>query len=456
MYMLHQLPQANMLNPALDFPCKMYVEIPVFSSIKLAYNNSSFTYKDFIKQGTGDRADSLVMDFDNIYGKLRKNNAIRAQTENVLLGLGFHWKKYFISARIYQSNHAGVFYNKDLIALKDGNWNPVTDIPVHFGLSRNEVNEISYLGVSLGISKQFSNELRLGVRLNYLKGMMNFNTRKSDLSLVTTEQPVTVNVSSDYAVNASFPMEYERDSAGYIHSISPIFNNFLSNYIFNKNRGLAIDFGFVYDFRENIKFSASIKNLGFIRWKSNSINLKANNSINLDGVDLEQYTNNQNTDLFELLKDTISNSFHFTDSPTKYFTALPVDLFAGGTYQINKKLNVGLVGKLYMFNYATFPTITATINIKPTSFINLTGSVSLANRTLKNLGFAIITGNEQFNFYFVTDMLPINYVKDIQTGIFFPYQSKSFNFRLGVNLLFGCRNYKKVSFGPVCPAYQAY
>jgi len=456
MYMLHQLPQANMLNPAVDFPCKFYIELPVVSSIKFAYNNTSFSYKDFIRTGTGDKADSLVMDFDNIYDKLHKNNAIRVQNEVVLLGSGFHWKKYFISARIYLSQHAGVFYNKDLVALKDGNWDPVTDTPVNFDLSRNEINEISYIGISLGISKQFSNELRLGGRLNYLKGMANVNMRQSDLNITTTEQPVTVNINTDYEVNASFPMEYERDSAGMIHSIKPVFDNFASNYIFNKNRGLAIDLGLVFDYSPKIKLSASILNLGFIRWKSNAINLKANGSIDIIGEDLKQFTNNQNTDLVQLLKDTIASSFHYSDTQNSYFTALPVSLFAGGTYQISNKLEFGLIGKLYIYNYATFPTLTATINVKPISFLNLTGSISYANRTLRNLGFAVILGNEEANFYFITDMLPVNYVQDTSTGAFFPYQSRSLNFRFGFNLMFGCKNYKKKSFGPSCPAYGNY
>jgi hypothetical protein len=454
MYMLHQLPQANMLNPAVDFPCKFYIELPVISSIKFAYNNTSFSYKDFIRQGTGNRADSLIMDFDNIYGKLGRHNAIYAEVENVLAGAGFHWKRYFISVRIYHSHQAGVFYNRDFISLKNGNWDPITDSPINYDLSRNEVNVISYLGISLGISKQFSNELRFGVRLSYLKGMINFNTRKSDLSIITTEQPVTVNINSDYNTNASFPMDYQRDEAGRIYSISPSTNNILGNYIFNNNRGMGLDFGLVYEFGPKTKIAASILNIGFIRWKSNSVNLRAQNSAYLTGQDLDQFIINQNTDLINLLRDTVSHSFRFNDSSNKYFTMLPVKFFVGGTHQLSNKFAVGLVGKLFIFNYATFPSITVTFNYKPISFVDLTGSVSYANQTLRNIGFAVIIGNKRVNFYFSTDMMPINYVQDTQSGIIFPYQSRSVNLRFGLNLMFGCEKYKKKKFGPVCPAYD--
>jgi hypothetical protein len=454
MYMLHQLPQANMLNPAIDFPCKFYIELPVISSIKFAYNNSSFSYKDFIRQGTGTKADSLILDFDNVYSKLHRNNAIYVEFENVLIGAGFHWKKYFISARIFHDHQAGVFYNKDLIALKDGNWNPATDSPVNFDLSRNEANAISYLGISLGISKQYTSDLRIGARLNYLKGMFNYNTSVSDLIITTTEQPLNVDINASFDANVSFPMVIQHDATGRFQSFQPVTNNIIGDFIFNKNRGIALDFGIDYDYTGQTKFSASILNLGFIRWKSNSINFSAENSLTLTGVDLRQFTNNQNTDLINLLRDTVQQSLRAFDKPTKYFTPLPVKVFAGVTQQISNKIKIGMVAKIYVFNYATFPSLTATINVKPFSFIDLTGSVSYANRTLRNIGFAAIFGRERVNFYIASDMIPTNYVQETQSGVIFPYQSRSINLRFGFNLMFGCRTYKKPDMGPVCPAYK--
>ncbi len=454
MYLLHQVPQANILNPAVDFPCKFYIELPVISSIKAAYNNTSFTYKDFIRQGSGTRADSLIPDFDNIYPNLRKNNAIYAEFENVLAGIGFHFKKYFISARISQTHLAGLFYQKDFIALKDGNWDPITDLPVNFDLSGNEFNAISYMSFSISASKQLSNYIRIGARFSYLKGMINYSTSKSNLMINTTEQPFAVDIQSNFSSNASFPMEYETDADGRVHSIRPTTDNILGNYIFNKNRGISFDLGLVYDFSEQTSFSASILNLGFIRWKSNAYNLDAAASINLSGVDLEQYSNNQVTDLINLLKDTLIQSFHSYIDTDKYFTFTPVKIFAGASHQLNNKISLGLTGKLFLYNYATFSSITATLTIKPVSFFSISGSISYANRTLKNIGLAAIIGNNRVNFYLASDMLPINYVKDNQSGLIFPYQSRSINLRFGLNLMFGCGKYKKPFSNPVCPAYH--
>ena len=122
--------------------------------------------------------------------------------------------------------------------------------------------------------------------------------------------------------------------------------------------------------------------------------------------------------------------------------------------EINNKIKLGLVGKLFVFNYATFPSLTATINIKPIQFLNLTGSLSYANRTLRNIGFAAIIGNERVNFYIASDMMPVNYVQDTQSGMIFPYQSRSISLRFGLNLMFGCGTYKKPVMRAACPAYR--
>jgi hypothetical protein len=42
LYLMPGIPQANQLNPALIPFCKIYVELPVISSIKLNFRNTGF------------------------------------------------------------------------------------------------------------------------------------------------------------------------------------------------------------------------------------------------------------------------------------------------------------------------------------------------------------------------------------------------------------------------------
>ncbi len=455
MYMLHQLPQANILNPAVDFPCKYYIELPVLSSTKFVYNNSSFTYKDVVEQGTDNLQNTFTINLDNLYQNVKKNNYINLGIENVLIGVGFHLKDYTISARIYHNFLSSLRYTKNLIGLKDGSRDLNTNNPINYKLSGNELSAISYWGISAAISKKINPYLRLGVRLSYLKGTSNFSTRSSNLEIVTTDQPLSVGISTEYEVNASFPLEYERNANDQITSASPVFNNFVRDFIFNSNSGVSSDFGAVYEYSDKIKLSASVLNLGFIRWASNSLNIKLEGELNLSGSDLNPYMSaNQNVDLIQVLNDTITSSFQYTDNPTKYTTLLPLTMFAGGTYKLNPVTHLGLVGKIFIINGIVIPSLTGTANYTAHSLLNLTASISYANRTFRNVGFAAIIGKPSFNFYFVTDMMPIKYVTNEQIGIKLPNNSRSFNFRFGFNILLGCGNPKKRSSGKLCPAYR--
>lgn len=458
LYLLHQLPHANILNPAVDHPCNFYLEVPLLSSLKFAYNNSTFTYKDFIRPGTGDQQDSLIMDLDNIYSKAKRKNYIHAELENVIIGAGFHRGDYLFSFRVSHTFHGIFKYTKDLIGLKDGNWDPTTDTPVNFYLNGNETNEISYWKFSVAASRDFGSSLRLGARLSYLKGSSNYSTQQSNLDIVTTEQPVSVNVSTDYSINASFPMEFERNAEGRITDVQPVFNNILGDFLFNSNRGVSADFGAIYQYNDKIELSASVTDIGIIRWSSNAVNLHATGNIFYIGENLDQYTqNNQNTDIVRLLQDTIVSSFQYVDTPKKYWALLPITAMAGASYQITVKAQLGLTGKLFHYSGATIPSLTGSVSLKANEFISLSASLSYANRSIRNVGFATILGKPSFNFYFVTDMLPINYVSETTSGALFPYNSRSFNFRFGFNLSFGCGCNSKSgrsSVGKICPAYR--
>ena len=67
---MYPIPQTIHTNPALFYECRTYIELPVLSTIRLSYSNSGFSYHDAIRYGTGSRSDSLIIDLDNLGGKM--------------------------------------------------------------------------------------------------------------------------------------------------------------------------------------------------------------------------------------------------------------------------------------------------------------------------------------------------------------------------------------------------
>jgi hypothetical protein len=67
LYFLHNVPQTNMLNPAVQNECKVFVGLPLISSLHINLANSGFTMNQLLDtQAPGEYA----VDASKIYDKL--------------------------------------------------------------------------------------------------------------------------------------------------------------------------------------------------------------------------------------------------------------------------------------------------------------------------------------------------------------------------------------------------
>jgi hypothetical protein len=75
----------------------------------------------------------------------------------------------------------------------------------------------------------------------------------------------------------------------------------------------------------------------------------------------------------------------------------------------------------------------------PLPFLHGTLSYSIMNNKLLHLGFGLAAGNRGAQFYLVSDHIPWQWVRDTGTGAVWPYNARTANFRMGLNLVFGCQ-----------------
>jgi hypothetical protein len=462
LYYLQAVPQSLELNPALQYRCRIFVELPVLSSVGLSINSTGAGYHDVIHYGTGAKSDSLFYDFNNLEKKLFKRNTLKTDLDITLLGFGFAYKEdWYFTFRIYNHTEVRIGYPRDLVALKDGNWNTGTMTPTSLDLSGIGLNALNYTAIAIGASKTIDESLQLGARLKYLMGAADLNTRQSDIKLATTSNPISLDASTKLRLNASFPVDLTYDKNGLINS-PPDFgrasSNILGNYIFNSNRGVGIDLGAIYKYDENITLYASIIDLGFIHWGSNVQGFKADGSFRFNGVDLLALQGGQQTQLLQSLKDSISNAFKFSNQKKSYFTWNTTKVYAGGTYDLMDHLNAGLLTKLDIYDLNLHPSITASLNYTPFRFLAVSASTSFMNNTIRNLGFALALGGPGLQFYIVTDNIPLNFVKDQASGLLWPYNARTLDLRFGFNLNFGCNKKPKkgrhAGSSNICPAYN--
>jgi hypothetical protein len=468
MYFMHTNPQAIHTNPALFYKCVTYIELPAISSLKYSYGNSGFAYRDAFNFGNGTASDSLLIDFDKLDRKMKNRNYIRNDYSVNILGAGFRIKKdYYVHFNISNHGETRIGLPGDLIALQDGNWDSSEEVPRDFKLGSLGVNAIDYIQIAAGISKKISEGFSVGLTAKYLMGSACIINRRSRLDLDTQSDPIVLNAYINYNIYSSFPVDvFPNRFTDLIDSVSfeNSFSNPVHDFIFNKNRGLALDAGILYDYSDKIMLSASIIDLGFIRWKSNINRFEAEGSFTFRGFDLNQYAPGADeSELFQALLDSIESSFRFNNSNRPFTSALTPKIYLGGLYKMNKKLAFGALLRTDLFDRRPHFALTLTANYNPVDFFSGTLSYSVMNNRLYNFGFGFALGRPGAQLFFVTDNIPLNYVRETNTGIIFPYSARTLNFRVGINLIFVCRElkwagkpraYQYTKAKGLCPAYE--
>ena len=122
LYLMHGIPQANQLNPAIRHKCRIYLALPVISSVRLNARNTSFGFHDVIHTGTGVQSDSYYLDVENLQDKMKRMNYLLLNTDVDLLGLVFSVRDWYFTLGIANNISMNLSYHDDIVSLKDGNW----------------------------------------------------------------------------------------------------------------------------------------------------------------------------------------------------------------------------------------------------------------------------------------------------------------------------------------------
>lgn len=434
LYFMNGIHQSSELNPAYQNPCNGYLALPAISGININVTNTGFTYNDLIRPGTGLQKDSLVVDIDNIKGKLGKNNYLRPEINISLFGLGFWIRDYYFTFSISNKTKSYFAYTDDLVKITDGNSNYIGESnPITLsGLGPHAIN---YNEIALGLSKQLTNKLTVGARMKILMGTAAISKQKSDLKLYTADvdNNYALRLETDIKFNVSGPINVKKDKNDKIEEIEFDNDEIISSAFSTKNMGLAFDLGATYQLNDKIKLYASLTDLGFIRWGNNTYNFYQKGTFNFEGVKLDSVWTNSDYDLVKEMTDSISDFFEVNESHNKFTTWLNTNIYIGATYELTKGINLGLLSQTVFYNKKIHQGMILSANFEPISWFSASLSYSMINRSYANfgLGLAVKLGGTQL--YILTDYLNSLKLKD----------TKSIGIQLGVNIYFGCKKRNK-------------
>lgn len=419
---MQHVPQTNLLNPSVQIPCKIYVGIPVLSSIYLNYSNSAFTYNDLASTDT--------WNLEGISKQMHRKDLYTGEVQLNLIGLGYKHKSFYFTFNINENAKAySTVPGKMAQMAVNGNGSFLDETVSLDGFRPGAYHIRSY---AFGVSKILGPYLTAGIRAKLLFGKANLSPGSSKIKVDTREDNFALSMNGDYTMNASFPMTLVTDADGNITEIQiPEIDPMV--YMLNRgNVGFGLDFGLIYRFNEKITLSASVLDLALMRWKTDLNNVQGNGDFLYAGTDLSQDFNSGS--LFNEILDSLTNSMDYTTSTDPYSYFLPTQIFLAGSYQYSEKISFGLVNRNVIYRSKLHTSFTLSAQASLAGSFTSTLSWSYMNNSLKNVGVGIAWHGKGIQFHAVTDNL---------LGYFYPFDTRSLNLRLGLNLMLGCPRDKK-------------
>ena len=442
LYNMRNIPQSLQLNPAFQHSCKSFVEIPVLSA--LSFNLSiPFAYNDVIQR---DAEGNIVYDIDAFEDNLKDVNYIETNQRFNALAFGFKGKNgTYFSFNISACFDTYLSFPKELLAFRKGNWDFETNKPISRTFNGLGVATNVYQEVGFAMSKKIDQQLTVGARLKYINGSANFTTESSNITFIADEITHNLNFEgSNMTFRTNAPIEtFDTDDDGKPDSLAYVEGDYLENFLTNKCYGMGIDLGATYMLNPKVLFSASVIDLGFISWKSDYAKEYSGNTdfvykgLDFSGFGAEDF---DIEDVSTKLIDSLLGSFDYNEAQGNYTTPLRTRIFLGANYLLNKNLNVGILTQSILYDKKFHHGLTLSANANFWKGWAASISYSMMNKTYNNLGFGISFKGGPIQIYLISDKMPIKFVKETSTNFLIPYSTQNFNFRFGINLLFGCKD----------------
>ena len=449
------LPQAHLLNPSLRPSSSVYVGLPALTGINLNLNNNFIGFSDVFMKGAS--SDSVITflhpdyNVDDFINKLKKINYFSPEVNVQLFGLGFAaGHDSYIFFDIIDRVEASFSLPGDLLKL--GLKGNEQFLGQKIDLSGLEAGAKYYREYGLGFSKSVNSRLRVGAKAKMLFGIATAALNNKELS-ITLNDDYKHSISADMAMNISGPVEVTLNADNTVKDIAYLEPDKVDFLLNSSNMGLGIDLGAVYDVSSKLSVSASLVDFGYIKWKSDVVNLTVSGQYEFTGFNVDSIANSTNVidGIAEDIVNSLEDAFKINENHTPFTTYLPAGINLGASYDLTKNINVGFLSHSIFTAGRLRQSVTLSANANLGNILSTSFSYTAANHSYNNLGlgFALRLGIVQF--YTVADKIPImfNRIKiNNSNTILLPDSWNTVNFRIGMNLVFG-NSVKKKSDKPM-------
>ncbi len=390
LFLMHDVPQANFVNPAVSYQCKWIVGVPALASIHSNYNNSAFSMDEALKYNAS--TDQWDIDFDNVVNNLDATEIISSTAHYTPVFAGFWLKDNWLTFSITEKVTS---YNTIPKSAAELAWYGNTPfVGREASLNGIRLNGFHYREYSLGLSRSVSDKWTLGAHMKLLFGKGTVYTPKTKGGLSTNATNFGLELDLDTKIHSSFPIVVELNDEGYVENVELQDDIDWMSYMMNrKNLGMAFDFGFIYKFNEKTTFSGSLLNIGLIGWKTEVNTFNSNGTFVFTGTDSSTDFNNGN--YLEELGDSLRHQFLPTPNINSFTTRLTPELYLGATHSLTNNINAGAVFYSRLQRNKIMPALTLSANTYNYKKFNASLSYTAINGDYFSIGagFGLKMGN---------------------------------------------------------------
>jgi len=453
LYFMEDVPVRHILNPSFQPESDFYLSLPVVGYTQFSIGNNSLSLKDLVYNVNGQTISFLnpLGDIPRFYKTLKPNTTIRTDFQTNLFSFGFRHKNAYWIFSLTEKLTGTVNLPKDIFGISlFGTPNPQNN---SFDFSKTEGDISAYTEAAIGYSKKMNDKWIIGGKIKLLIGTADISNYNNSLLLQAGVSKW--HLTGAGTTNYSGPVQI--NTTNNIQSFTYTMPVNYSGWIKPSGLGAGIDIGVEYLLNKNVKLSGAIIDAGFIRWSRNVQNYHYGVDYTFSGIKLFDSNSTINTfqdvlNQFVLnngLVDSITTAFGKSSASTikslPYTTFTTAKINLGFEYGIlNNKINLGLLSYSQLFNNILNEELTCSVNARPYSWLNASVSYSVFNGRMSTLGVGLGLKTGIFQWFVAADFIPFqkatlklsdfgaNY-PDINIPI--PYNSTSFNFSAGMNIV---------------------
>ena len=436
LYNFTSVPQSMLINPGSDVKYNWFIGIPLFSGFSTNVGSSGFSAFDLFANNGIDFNAKLR----NVVFSTSRNDKVSINQQLEIFSGGFKlgdWQKgSYFSFGMYQELDLFSYVPKDYAILAlDGNKDHLGKI-FNFG-DLNAKGELLSV-FHLGYHKNVSEKLILGARGKIYSSIFNLSSTKNSGYFYTIPGTTSIYeqvISANVLVNTSGFTNYTDNYSDNVKS------DILKKTFFGGNLGLGFDLGLTYYPKENIQFTASIADIGFIKHTNEVRNYSYKGYYKYEGLTPDFILGNSNDLLKEFYDaiplDTLSLKYT-TWRPVKFNSSIQYSFGDGRNTDCNclgneMKFKNSVGAQLFVMSAPRTPLMALTTYYRRKFFdsLEMKATYTIDSYSSKNIGLGLSTTISKVNFYVLADNL-LEY-RDIS-------KANSLSFQLGFNIVFPDKN----------------